>query len=176
MPAFYPYVMSSLPALTFGMRPPVSFTGLLAMVKTLVPDEDLEALASVPALDAAPCAKADNPTLAQWLSFNTALRNELVKIRASRKKMDPEKYLRSDGYPESVHAAHIAHNAYRRPSLMEAEKTLDLERWRVLDELAFGHYFDLDALIIYGCRLVMLEKWERINTADGARLLGAIAE
>jgi hypothetical protein len=70
-----------------------------------------------------------------------------------------------------VHTAHIAINAYRKTSIIEAEKTLDAERWQYLDELSVGHYFDLDTLVIYAFKLLILEKWDRIATADAGRLL-----
>ena len=40
-----------------------------------------------------------------------------------------------------------------------------------MDELATGHYFDLDFLISYALKLLILERWERINSADKPRLL-----
>ena len=48
---------------------------------------------------------------------------------------------------------------------------LDQARWAKLDELSFGHYFDLEALIIYAYKLRLLERWEKIRTADKERLL-----
>jgi hypothetical protein len=54
---------------------------------------------------------------------------------------------------------------------MEAEKALDLERWRELDELTLGHYFDLDALIVYAIKLTRLEKWDKVYAADKKRIL-----
>jgi hypothetical protein len=48
---------------------------------------------------------------------------------------------------------------------------LDEARWRMLEELCVGHYFDLDFLIIYALKLLILERWQRIRTADGGRLL-----
>jgi len=110
------------------------------------------------------------PTLKKWRVFDTALRNELVKIRASRKQVDPLKYTRGDGYIEP-YITRVAMNAYRTPSILEAEKTLDQERWRMLDELATGHYFDLDFLITYALKLLILERWEKISRVDKNRLL-----
>jgi hypothetical protein len=170
MPSYYEYLISSLPMLSFGMKPPLSFAKLVVACETLIPDRDIETLKAVIAsVDG--CGSSGNRTLAKWASFETMLRNELVKIRSLRKKTDPVKYLRQDGCPESAYAAHMAINAYRKPSILEAEKALDIERWRELDELAVGHYFDLDALIVYAQKLLILEKWDNIQMADKARLL-----
>ena len=167
----YIYLISSLPMLIFGMKPPFSFEKLVSSCKGLIPDEDIETLKTAAMPYGKEAVEARNETLLKWRSFDAMLRNELVKIRASRKKIEPSKYLRQDGYPESIYTAHIAINAYRKPSILEAEKALDLERWRSLDELAFGHYFDLDALIVYAYKLLILERWEKIRASDKRRLL-----
>ena len=176
MASFYTYVVSSLPGLSPGMKPPLGFARFLALCKDLIPDADLALLAALAVGDGIPCAGTENLTLRRWRSFDTMLRNELVQIRASRKKADPAKYLRPDSCPESSYTAHMAINAYRKPSVLEAERSLDADRWRQLDELAAGHYFDLDTLVIYALKLLMLERWDKVNAANGRHLLeGALA-
>jgi len=172
MPSFYPYLVSSLPALAFGARPPFTADKFIELCEDLIPEDDLKTLRSaVKIFPFEGCPPEEGGVLARWRSFDTMLRNELVKIRASRKKTDPAKYLRQDGCPESAHTAHIAINAYRKPSILESERSLDLERWGELEELAFGHYFDLSALIIYAHKLLILERWDKINNSDNRRLL-----
>ena len=157
--------------LSFGMKPPLSFDRLVYSCKGLVEDKDIETLKAAVVSDVAQGGHAGNGTLLKWRSFDTMLRNELVTIRAQRKKEDPVKYLRRDGIPESAYAAHIAINAYRKSSILEAERALDLERWHELDELAAGHYFDLDALVVYALKLMIVTKWDAIRTADKKQLL-----
>jgi len=107
----------------------------------------------------------------KWATFDVMLKNEIVAIRAARKKVDPAKFLHQDGHPASYRAGHIAINAYRAASPIETEKMMDAERWRELDDMSFGHYFDADALAIYALKLAILEKWEKIKTADKTALL-----
>lgn len=171
MPSFYTYLISSLPMLVFGMKPPMTTERLLTSCRGLIPDEDIATVRSALDAGAGICLTAGNETLRRWAAFETMVRNELVKIRASRQRIDPAKYLRHDGCPESLYAGHIAINAYRKPSILEAERSLDLERWHELDELAFGHYFDIDTLIVYANKLKILEKWEKVQTAEKRRLL-----
>lgn len=170
---FYVYLVSSLPALIFGAKPPFSYENFLKRCERLIPEKDIETLAAIPALAGSLCAEARNETLKKWVLFDTLLRNELVKVRAQRRGLDAAKYLRQDGCPESAYTAHIAINAYRKPSLIEAERTLDAERWHYLDELSAGHYFDLDTLVIYACKLLISEKWDRVRAADAGGLLEA---
>ncbi|MFH1189156.1 MAG: DUF2764 family protein [Candidatus Omnitrophota bacterium] len=166
----YVYLISSLPSLSFGAKPPFTFAGFLKTCEGLVSKEDMEVVRSAGDLISGPAA-AKNGALKVWKSFETMLRNELVAVRAARKKIDPAKYLREDGYPESSYAAYMAINAGRKPSLIEAEKSLDLDRWHQLDEFAIGHYFDTDILVIYACKLLILEKWDKIGSADSGKLL-----
>ena len=105
----------------------------------------------------------------KWLAFDTALRNELAKIRGQSKKIDAAKYLRGEN-PVDVAISHTAVSGQRSASILEGEKILDEARWQVLDDLGFGHYFDMDSLILYAYKLKILERWEKIHTQDKERL------
>jgi hypothetical protein len=169
MSGYYIYFISSLPMLHFGARPPISWERFIQLASDLLSQEDVGIFKA--------CThqkiyeqELDQPTLNKWRTFDTALRNELVKVRSSRKKTDPAKYLRQDGFTEPA-ISHLALNATRNPSILEGERLLDGERWHFLDELALGHYFDLDFLIVYALKLLILERWEKIRAADSKKLL-----
>ncbi len=109
-------------------------------------------------------------TIQKWIGFDTVLRNELVKIRAAKKHVVPAAYLRpaDSCSPVSIPAGMAA---TLPASVLDAEKVLDETRWKALDELATGHYFDLAVLITYAYKLLILERWENISRADGMSLL-----
>jgi len=167
MTDFYVYLISSLPMLHFMMKPPFSFEKFIDNCRDRIPQQDIQIIKLAGDIFSYQGRQA---TLGNWQIFETALRNELVRIRAVRKHIEPLKYIRGDGYAQP-HITHIAMSAYRNPSILEAEKTLDQYRWQKLDELLVGHYFDLDALIVYALKLLILERWERISTADKSQLL-----
>ena len=146
--------------LQFVAKPPFSFEKFLSVCGELISREDLEALKS--------SLKDEGESI--YHEFETALRNELVKIRVQRKHLDASKFLRRDGYADQW-ISHIAAGACRNPSVIEREKMLDLDRWRFLDELSIGHYFDIELLMIYARKLSILERWERVRTADADKLL-----
>jgi len=165
---YYTYLLSSLPGLQFEMKPPFSFNTFLETVSGSISANDVEVIKT--SLD--PAASAQNTSqamLKKWRAFDNALRNELVKIRAARKHQDPDKYLRENEYSDP-RITNLAMNAYKNPSILESEKILDKEKWAALDELMVGHYYDLDSLIIYAQKLLILEKWERIRTGDARAL------
>lgn len=170
MTDFYVYLISSLPMLHSGAKPPFSFERFLEICQDKISAEDIHLIKLT---QEAFLYTGDQSTLKQWCAFDTALRNELVKIRASSKHLDPLKYIRGQDYIEP-YIAHTAMSVRRSPSILEAERLLDQERWRKLDELALGHYFDLDFLICYALKLLILERWERINTADMPKLLSEV--
>ncbi len=169
MASSYPYLISSLPMLHFGVKPPFAFEDFLRDCKDLIPDKDFEVV-SVCANEALWEQAVSQGTLKSWISFEVGLRNELVKIRASRKKIEPARYLRQDG-SDLTELYHIAMNSHRILSLTESERFLDQARWHRLDELSLGHYFDLDALVVYALKLVILWRWEKIARADKQEIL-----
>ncbi len=171
---YYTYLLSSLPMLQFGAKPPFSYKRFLEMCEGLIPHQDILAIRMSTAVGGCPFGDL-NPTVKKWLAFDTSLRNELVQLRARHKKTNPERYLRCGGYIDPS-ITHIALRAHRTPSLLEAEKILDGERWRFLGELAVNHHFDLTALIVYANRLLILERWDRISGADGREALDKILQ
>ena len=67
--------------------------------------------------------------------------------------------------------AEIARHLLALDSPLAADEELDRLRWRFLEELAFGHYFDLETLVIYRLKLRILERRARFDPATGAALL-----
>lgn len=173
MPAYYTYLLSSLPMLQFGGKPPFPYEEFIETCSEFVGEKDIGILKAL-AVSQGEHADAAQPTVRKWHDFEVAVRNELVKLRAGRKKIDPSKYLRCDGAIIDSRINHIAMNAYKSTSPLEAEKIIDQGRWQMLDEFSIGHYFDIDALIVYGLKLLLLIHWETIRTADKAKLLEAL--
>jgi len=172
MVEYYIYLISSLPMLHFGGNLPFSLENFLGMCAGLIPERDLILLKTILDMDIY-FYQEENLVLKKWRAFNIALNNELVKIRAGRKHIDPALYLRPDGYI-GYELMHIAMAAHRSPAPIEGEKILDQARWHFLDELSLGHYFDLECLIIYLEKLRILKRWMRINTADKPALLESV--
>ncbi len=168
MANFYPYLVSTLPTLSFGASAPFTCEQFLQRCSELISDKDMMALRCV-----TQSGGTDNPVIRKWQAFCVLLHNELVKVRAVRKKVSAEKYLRADGNPDPGFT-HLALAAYRNPSQLEGERLLDMAKWNFLEEMSLGHYFDLESIIIYAYKLLILERWERINAADNEMLLRSV--
>lgn len=170
MPRFFTYLVSSLPMLHFAMKPPFTFEGFLGRCKGLVPDEDLALLENLPRPQDYGKVNFTCALLEEWVAFDTALRNEMAKIRAARKHLDASLHIRS-GPDTGLSLAHQAMNIHRIPSLIDAEVSFDQLRWKALDDLSIGHFFDLESLIVYAYKLLILLRWEKINRSDKAQIL-----
>ena len=171
MADFYTYLIASLPMLHFGMKPPFSFERFLDVCCPFIPKKDFQLLRTLPQPEHYSEKGKRHRSIQKWIEFDGALRNELVRIRATKKHIDPAMYLRPDGYTgSSLAPAGMAANM--TTSVLDAEKMLDETRWKALEELATGHYFDLDVLITYAYHLLILQRWEDIRSADGTILLG----
>ena len=172
MPAYYTYLISSLPILNFSAKLPFSLENFFDKCRNLIPDDELEVLRNLYGQNSYSSGAGQVGSLKEWVNFEVALRNELVRARASRKKIDPSKFLRLPDSPQAW-ISHIAMLAYRCTSILEAERILDQARWNFLEDLSQGHYFDFDYLLIYGLKLKILERWEAIQTADKEDLLNS---
>jgi hypothetical protein len=170
MPDFYTYLITSLPMLHFGMKPPFSFERFLEQCRQFIPEKDFLLVSTLPKPEQYSATDKRYRIIQKWIEFDGALRNELVKLRAGRKHVDPATYLRTDGYSGSS-LAPVVIAANTTISILDAEKTLDEIRWKAIEELSTGHYFDLDLLITYAYKLLILQRWENIREADKTILL-----
>ena len=172
MAAYYTYLISSLPVLNLFAKAPFSLKDFYTKCKNLIPEKELEIL-NLAVDQESYSLIGHSSSLQQWANFEVTLRNELVRARASRKKIDPAKFLR---FPDSPQAeiVHVAMTAYRSASILDAEKILDQARWNFLENLSFGHYFDFEYLLIYGLKLKILERWDKIQNANREQLLNAV--
>ncbi|MCK9593847.1 MAG: DUF2764 domain-containing protein [Methanoregula sp.] len=170
MADFYPYLIASLPMLHFGMKPPFSFERFLEVCYPFIPEKDFQLLSMLPQPEQYSEKSKRHQIVQKWIEFDVALRNELVRIRATKKHIEPAMYLCPDGIIGSSLAPAVM-AATLNVSIPDAEKILDEIRWKALEELATGHYFDLVVLIAYAYKLLILLRWENIRSADGSTLL-----
>ncbi|MBU1853168.1 MAG: DUF2764 domain-containing protein [Candidatus Omnitrophica bacterium] len=165
----YYYLIASLPMLEFGMKIPFSYRQFLLLCREHLSIADMEIIKRV---RIEPCEdiEEDSLSLREWKEFDIALRNEIVRFRAGKKGLDPIQYIRGESYLEP-YLAGLVQWATNQESPLEAELSLDRLRWERIDGLTRGHYFDIDYLIAYALKLQLLERWERINSEGGMKVL-----
>ncbi|MFH1782598.1 MAG: DUF2764 family protein [Candidatus Omnitrophota bacterium] len=157
----YYYLVSSLPFLEFGTKPPFSYSGFLKLCEGQLSEEDLNS--------------DTNLTLIEWKKFERNLKNELVKVRAEKRSVDAINFIQGEHYPDPD-TMHMAHWAINQDDILDTEASLDRFRWEKLEELKKGHYFDIDILIIYALQIKILERWNIIDSQDGVKILKELVD
>ncbi|OGK03753.1 MAG: hypothetical protein A2519_02060 [Candidatus Raymondbacteria bacterium RIFOXYD12_FULL_49_13] len=64
--------------------------------------------------------------------------------------------------------------SFPRERLADFEKSIDLLRWRVLDELVFLRAFAIDAILAFIIKLDIAHRWLRLDPAEGRRMLDGL--
>jgi len=156
----YYYLRSTLPTLLPASGAPFSFGGFMERCEGRVESADYKVLAAarMGAPEDGETLKAARVSrvLSSYFSWEKALRNELVRLRAHKLGKAPERYIRP-GDPE-WDAIRTAQNAVQCEDPLEGEFLIERERWSYVERLETGHYFDLEALVAYALKLQILER------------------
>ena len=164
----YYFLVASLPHLKFGAAPPLTREQFLDRCAGQVSAAQDRMLAGVQLFQTRP-AKTGLALLDRWHEHERALRNALVIERAKRLGVTAAGHLRD--FQPDPRLAKIARQLLALDSPLAADEELDRARWRLLEDLAFGHYFDLETLVVYLLKLRILERRACFDAAAGAALL-----
>lgn len=167
---------ASLPFLNFGDKPVLSRNRFLEYCEAFLGEKELSFLRNL-SLAAPEKLPENGSSEAEFLRYETALRNALLLMRAKARGGKGELLLREgDGKSAPEEAADVIARLQASADPLEREKILDMARWARLEELEFSHLADLDALGIYCRKLLILEKWERFREEKAEEnLLAAVS-
>lgn len=166
----YYYLSASLPALSLDSAPPLTGDAFRTLCAEQLSPRDLRALNGV--LAAADDGPAGHPFASRWRVRDGALRNAIVRVRAAKLRVEAARHLRDDSY--DVSAERAVADAYARPNPRDRELALDRFRWAQLDELAGFDPFSINAIMAYGLKLGIAERWSSLNTEQGREHADAI--
>lgn len=182
---------ASLPMLLFDAPPPLSSEDFLSRCEAfLAPDrmKFLRELTAAPrdlpdfernfkqaAIPSKKDIRTDDTRVMQlYARWEICLRNTLARLRAAKLGEDPEsctvKFAAFDSSADSA-----ARTAFSLADPQERERALDRARWNFLDGLEWSHAFNFEALCIYRCKLMILEKWAVRRAGDAERNLDEAA-
>ena len=134
-------------------EPPISGEELLDVCRRFVTDGDYHGLVESTLNPEDPAAPGICGPFREW---ERSLRNDLVLLRAAEQDLNPEDYIRA--FEPVSGTSSIATESMAKNSPLEAELYLDGCRWLKIDELAAGHYFDIEFLRSYRMKLQILER------------------
>ncbi len=193
--AQYYYAVAALPGVSLDSEPPWTIEGFLEFTREQLTPTDYQTLRGAslepsevadelgPLRDgsestgnstgdgAEPVSDADavagSGAALHWLRFERNLRNALIRVRTE----DPNRqnaYLRSSDHIEDNYVHEIAREAHAAANPLDAEHVLDRARYRFLDELEVGHFFDIDRLVVYYLKLQLVTR-RALQTAENGR-------
>jgi len=152
----YYFTVASLPMLFYGTDAGPDRDTFLGICRDACSGKDFRLIESA-GLEPDYSEKSGNALLDEWQSWETALRNELVRLRAKDGGKEPGTYLRSEK-AFYVEVPDIAREAYGQDTPLQAEEVLNQARWSRLEELEVGHHFDLEKLLVYFLKLQLNER------------------
>ncbi|HNR87176.1 MAG TPA: DUF2764 family protein [Spirochaetota bacterium] len=169
--AQYYYVVASLPALVYDMEKPPALEYFLDACETGVSPEDMAMIRKTHLADVEP-EEGESGVLGRWRNWERNLRNKLARLRAAKKSIDAEQFVRENADPHVEDKA--AREAFEEASPLAAEDLLDWVRWTYLEELEQGHYFDIDRLVVYYLKLQLLWRKRSFDKERGAGVFSEI--
>lgn len=161
----YYYFIASLPRIEFDGRLPVSLPDFLKSCDNLLEEKDFKLIEEI-LNNEEPAVKITNKILEAWTHFNSRLINELAWFRAERAGKDPASHVRGEK-SKDPHLTAMIHQISQEANLLASERFLDQVRWKFLEELSFGQYFNMEFLIIYALKLKILARYEEIYSDKG---------
>ena len=161
----YYYLAASLPVLSFGIKPPLSYGDFIEDCRRLMPSKDFAIIEKATLIPTA-SIPTQNYVLDAWIVFDRNLRNEMVKFRSTHAKKDPTDFLRGEKGVDPF-LANIVLEATKAPDPLTAERFIDKTKWQRLEELEQGYYFDIANLITYAIKLQILERYQAIESPKG---------
>lgn len=108
-----------------------------------------------------------SPFLAKWVGFDVTLRNALASARAKALGIEPADYLVAPELSEVIDQFDPLINEWTAaPDPLAAMRVLDQARWRWLGDNDRWFSFDQDELVAYAAKLMLLNRWHRLATAQ----------
>ncbi len=169
----YYYLVASLPMLRPDGEPPMSVERFFALCREHVSPEDMEVLDRA-GLFPGSRQPANPQVLNEWYAWESALRNDLVRLRAHELGLDQDLYLRETGFIGETAA--VAREALAQGSPADTETALFRARFAALEGLEVGHYFDLERLVLYLLKLKLLIRRSAMTDENGRSRFGAVYE
>lgn len=169
----YYYTVSSLPYLDFDTEPVITMNEFIGICLSTLAEPDYNTVKSV-SLSLADGMNRSVTVIERWISWESSLRNELVKLRSASLGVESGSYIREADI--NTEAPGVAVNAFKLESALAAEELINKTRWGFLDELEVSHYFDLEKIIIYSLRLQILERKKMFTVENGDRNFQIIYE
>ena len=176
MPGNIYYLVASLPHLSYTDLLPVTIDTFFSSCALHLRPSHLKTLKSINE-DIYDKRAMTLSVVRLWQEWDVAARSELARLRAESlgrtlKNTPPGK--RIDSATEAAHEVYNA--AFRASSPLMADDILESKRWKYIDSLEFGRYFNLESLALYLLKLKVLERKAHLMADRGRAELEGVLE
>lgn len=154
----YYYFVSQLPLLIFGEKPYVGSENFLVEAQKWLSDKDLSMMLKASINDFY-TKGGDNKVLKKYKDFERNLREEIASFRSKENQ-----------------EIGFSNLNLREGTPLETEQRLLLLRWKFIERLEEGHFFDLDILILYFLKLQVLERLLSFDKEKGMARFDKLCE
>jgi hypothetical protein len=163
----YYYFIATLPHLYYGENPPVSSRDFIEQCGNFLSEEDAELLRYC-TYDPRFAVENQESTGSHFIDFflqrERALILSLVSLRAASLKRSLQGEAPHDMMPRSESIAKVV---FDMDNPLEAELTLDRDRWSFLEDTIGVDLFSVDNAYAYLLKLQLLERKQRFNEQKG---------
>ncbi len=102
--------------------------------------------------------------MGEWTAFEVGLRNALAEARANTLGLDAQDYrVCPELGADFLDVRELLSQWSGAENPLAAQRVVDRFRWQWLDEHDAWFTFKNDEIIVYGVRLMLLERWRRIG-------------
>ena len=115
-------------------------------------------------------ARQRNRFIRSWYELDRMIRNSQVKYLASKEGIDPGKYTVGETADRDSEAWPVLQQIFRTEDLLEREHALDRYRWDRITELTTFHYFDMDVILGFLAKAMIVGRWSSLDREKGAEL------
>ena len=166
----YYYLVATLPSLTFGTPPELSFDAFRTLCAEHLSPGDTAVFDRAFGEDPDSCS---HPFVARLRERDRQIRNATARARAARRSADATPFLREHtGY--DVHTENAVGSAFAQGTPLQRETALDRLRWDAIEEFQGHDPFSMTALLAYGFRLRIAERWAAMDEETGTRTLDVL--
>ncbi len=151
----YWYFVSTLTSFPFGTPPPVSVEEFDVLCSRFIEKSDLGLLACAEEARKGEYSRKMKKSafLKAYFEFERGMRNALVGLRAKAVKMDAAQWTKPGNIsPEALRAAQAVQAA---ADPLQAELTLEHERWKTVERLTAFSFFEMDSVLAYKMKLLI---------------------
>ena len=134
-------------------------------------------------------ASLENPFLRSWFDLQLNMGNVLAALNCRQFKLDIQKQMigsnfvvenilrsnaRDFGLMQDFPEVEQILGAWETGHILEREKAIDMMKWQWIDENVFFNYFTIERLLAFLIQLEMVERWMKLDRAEGERLFRMI--